>query len=61
MEKRKEKKFVSELGGFFFSSGIPLNIANDPYYLPIFEGVANYGIGFVPTFNARVENLDTKR
>ncbi|XP_059305354.1 uncharacterized protein LOC132056964 [Lycium ferocissimum] len=47
-KKEERKEVCQRIGRFFFSSGIPFNIANDPYYLPMFEGVANYGLGFVP-------------
>ncbi|OIS97548.1 hypothetical protein A4A49_31889 [Nicotiana attenuata] len=47
--KKEERKLVcQQIGRFFFSSGIPFNFANDPYYLPMFEGVANFGPGFQP-------------
>ncbi|XP_070020208.1 uncharacterized protein [Nicotiana sylvestris] len=45
----ERKKVCQRIGRFFFSSGIPFNVANDPYYLSMFEGVANYGPGFVPS------------
>ncbi|XP_059294894.1 uncharacterized protein LOC132047946 [Lycium ferocissimum] len=47
--KKEERKLVcQQIGRFFFSSGIPFNVANDPYYLPMFDGVANFGPGFQP-------------
>ncbi|XP_075112868.1 uncharacterized protein LOC107826286 isoform X2 [Nicotiana tabacum] len=47
-KKEERKEVCQRIGRFFFSSGIPFNVANDPYYLSMFEGVANYGPGFVP-------------
>uniref|UniRef100_A0A3Q7HJZ0 Uncharacterized protein n=1 Tax=Solanum lycopersicum TaxID=4081 RepID=A0A3Q7HJZ0_SOLLC len=47
-KKEERKEVCQRIGRFSFSSGIPFNIANDPCYLPMFEGVANYGPGFVP-------------
>ncbi|XP_060211876.1 uncharacterized protein LOC132639450 [Lycium barbarum] len=42
--KKEERKLVcQQIGRFFFSSGIPFNVANDPYYLPMFDGVENFG------------------
>ncbi|XP_059294592.1 uncharacterized protein LOC132047584 [Lycium ferocissimum] len=47
--RKEERKAVCQrIGRFFFSSGIPFNIANDPYYLPMFEGTVNYGPCFMP-------------
>ncbi|KAF3629453.1 hypothetical protein FXO38_19339 [Capsicum annuum] len=45
--KKKERKSVCQLiGRFLFSSEIPFNVANDPYYFSMYEGVENYGPGF---------------
>nr|XP_016514317.1 PREDICTED: uncharacterized protein LOC107831102 [Nicotiana tabacum] len=46
-KKEGGKEVCQRIGRFFFSSGIPFNVANNPYYLSIFERVANYGPGFV--------------
>lgn len=47
--KKEERKEVCKLvGRFFFSSGLPFNVINDPYFVPMCEGIGNYGPGFVP-------------
>nr|XP_033515152.1 uncharacterized protein LOC117279682 [Nicotiana tomentosiformis] len=51
-KKEERKEVCQRIGRFFFSSGIPFNVANDPYYFPMFEGVANYGPGFCASLHA---------
>ncbi|VVA41105.1 PREDICTED: LOW QUALITY PROTEIN, partial [Prunus dulcis] len=47
--KQEERKEVCrKIGRFFFSRALPFNIVNDPFWLPMVEGIAAYGVGFKP-------------
>ncbi|CAL2278771.1 unnamed protein product [Prunus armeniaca] len=47
--KQEERKEVCrKIGCFFFSRALPFNIVNDPFWLPVVEGIAAYGVGFKP-------------
>ncbi|XP_042460891.1 uncharacterized protein LOC122044803 [Zingiber officinale] len=36
------------IGRFIYSAALPFNVVNDPYWLPMVEGIAEYGRGFKP-------------
>ncbi|KAG6537043.1 hypothetical protein ZIOFF_002121 [Zingiber officinale] len=36
------------VGHFIYSVALPFNVVNDPYWLPMVEGIAEYGRGFNP-------------
>lgn len=36
------------VGRFIYSAALPFNVVNDPYWLPMVEGIAEYGRGFKP-------------
>ncbi|KAG6538822.1 hypothetical protein ZIOFF_003952 [Zingiber officinale] len=36
------------IGHFIYSAALPFNVVNDPYWLPMVEGIAEYGRGFKP-------------
>ncbi|KAG6500889.1 hypothetical protein ZIOFF_040750 [Zingiber officinale] len=36
------------VGRFIYSAALPFNVVNDPYWLPMVEGIAKYGRGFKP-------------
>ncbi|CAL2265150.1 unnamed protein product [Prunus armeniaca] len=47
--KQEERKEVCrKIGRSFFSRALPFNIVNDPFWLPMVEGIAAYGVGFKP-------------
>ncbi|KAG6508679.1 hypothetical protein ZIOFF_034059 [Zingiber officinale] len=52
------------IGRFIYSAALPFNVVNDPYWLPMVEGIAEYGRGLKPpsmhelrTWILKVENL----
>ncbi|XP_042428549.1 uncharacterized protein LOC122015624 [Zingiber officinale] len=36
------------IGRFIYSAALPFNVVNDPYWLPMVDGIAEYGRGFKP-------------
>ncbi|KAL6583185.1 hypothetical protein OROMI_005263 [Orobanche minor] len=36
------------VGRFIYSAALPFNVVNDPYWLPMIDGIAEYGKGFKP-------------
>ncbi|KAL6534805.1 hypothetical protein OROGR_013480 [Orobanche gracilis] len=38
------------VGRFIYSVALPFNVVNDPYWLPMIDGIAEYGKGFKPPY-----------
>ncbi|KAG8391077.1 hypothetical protein BUALT_Bualt01G0150300 [Buddleja alternifolia] len=47
-KKDERREVCRTIGRFFFSSGLPFNACNDPYYVPMCVAIAKYGDGFIP-------------
>ncbi|KAL6569780.1 hypothetical protein OROMI_014294 [Orobanche minor] len=39
---------LNRVGRFIYSAALPFNVVNDPYWLPMIDGIAEYGKGFKP-------------
>nr|CAC33021.1 hypothetical protein [Antirrhinum hispanicum] len=47
-KKDERKEVCRKIGRFIYSSGLAFNSYNDPYFIPMYEEIANYGQGFQP-------------
>ncbi|XP_038685776.1 uncharacterized protein LOC119985557 [Tripterygium wilfordii] len=47
-KKEERKEVCRKIARFCFSKALPFNVVNDPYWVPMFESVANFGPGFKP-------------
>ncbi|KAJ9698985.1 hypothetical protein PVL29_007853 [Vitis rotundifolia] len=48
--RQKRKEVCRKIGRFMYSKGLPFNTMNDPYWFPMIDVVANFGLGFKPPF-----------
>ena len=47
--KQEERKEVCrKIGRFMYSKGLSFNTVNDPYWIPMMDAIANFGLGFKP-------------
>ncbi|KAK9939253.1 hypothetical protein M0R45_015956 [Rubus argutus] len=67
-KKELRKDVCRRIGRFIFSRVLPFNTVNDPFWLPMVEGIASYGVGFKPPsmhelrtwiLKEEVEDMDT--
>ena len=58
--KQEEKKEVCrKIGRFMYSKGLPFNTMNDPYWFPMMDVVANFGLEFKPPSMHELRTLIT--
>ena len=49
--KQEERKEVCrKIGRFMYSKGLPFNMVNDPYWVPMIDAIANFKPGFKHPF-----------
>jgi hypothetical protein len=67
-KKELRKDICRRIGRFIFSKALPFNTVNDPFWLPMVEGIASFGVGFKPPsmhelrtwiLKEEVEDIDT--